>query len=417
MKIAIFDAAHPHWQNELDSTCAALQATQGALLFPQHFLRATFGRIGGKLVIATVDGIRSAVGFLFPRHLQTQPSTRHAYTLRVHWLTAEASASMATQLVEACSSALDGAQIVYYDPTGPHSYCATHQIVGPVDIGRPSAAEAAASRAIQGAVWGAADDALYPADLHSAEFGAGTALVARVDGEPAGFLFGFYRFGGSTLPAGWQTRFNGDFRLESQTLAVLPAYRGLRIASLLKQVQAERAWSEGIRIVNWTSDPLQYPNAALNFGLLRAVAFEFLPDMYSFRNELNRVPASRFAFTWLVGAKRVRNLPMVGAYAHVLDLRRQPEIMRVNNGVHWVDFTAQAPVIAIEIPDNWTLLQQLDLDAAQAWRATTDRVFAHYIGRAEGQYVATGVGADGERRYLLAERVNDALWEHLSHVE
>jgi predicted GNAT superfamily acetyltransferase len=412
MEIELLDASHPRWQEELDNWRSALTATQAALLFPPHFLRATFGRIGGMLALTTDKGQRVAAGFLFPRHLQTEPPHRPTYTLRVHWLVTP-NPTITQQLVDGCADALHGAQFISYDPAGPHAYAETHQQIGAVDIGRPSAAEAAASRQIQRQVWGADDDTLYPADLHSAEFGAGSSLVARVDGRTAGFLFGFYRFGGSTLPADWQSRFHGDFRLESQTLAVLPEQRGLRIANLLKKFQAERAVAEGIHIVNWTSDPLQYPNAALNFGLLRAIAFEFLPDMYAFRNELNRVNASRFALTWLVGAQRVQATPLVGARANVLDLRRQPEIDRVNHGTLRVDFDSHAPVIAIEIPENWTLLQQLDLELAQRWRAVTDQLFAHYIGIRAGQYAVTGVGADGDRRYLLAERVDDALWERL----
>jgi predicted GNAT superfamily acetyltransferase len=128
-------------------------------------------------------------------------------------------------------------------------------------------------------------------------------------GKTAGFLFGFYTFDGAPLPADWTERFNGGFRIESQTLGVLPDYRGLRIANLLKKRQAELAWREGVGVVSWTADPLQAPNAALNFGLLKAVAFEFAPDLYPFRNELNRVHASRFGLTWLVGSKRVRDTP------------------------------------------------------------------------------------------------------------
>jgi predicted GNAT superfamily acetyltransferase len=412
VQITVLDAGAARWLEELETCRQALAATQGTLLFPPHFLRATFHRIGGKLALATVDDVRVAVGFLFPRHLQAQPPHRRTYTLRVHWLAAP-DPSYVQQVVEGCAAALDGAQMVYYDPAGPHSYYQTHHEIGAVDIGRPDAAEAAASRQMQRQVWGADEATLYPADLHSAEFGAGTSLVARVDGKPAGFLFGFYRFDGSALPADWSQRFGGAFRLESQTLAVLPEHRGLRIANLLKKFQADRAFGEGIRIVNWTSDPLQYPNAALNFGLLRAVSFEFLPDMYAFRNELNRVNASRLALTWLVGAERVRETPLIGARANVLDLRRHPEIDRVNDGTLRIDFDSRAPVIAIEIPENWTLLQQLDLDSAQHWRAVTDRLFTNYIGIRPGQYAVTGVGADGDRRYLLAERADDALWERL----
>ena len=81
---------------------------------------------------------------------------------------------------------------------------------------------------------------------------------------------------------------------------------GRGLATALKSAQAELARQAGIDVVNWTADPLQWPNAVLNFGRLRAVAFEFLPDYYAFRNELNRVAASRVALTWLVDSPRVR---------------------------------------------------------------------------------------------------------------
>ncbi len=125
----------------------------------------------------------------------------------------------------------------------------------------------------------------------------------------AGFLFGFYKFGLKPLPADWDAKLQSDLRLESQTLGILSEYRGMRLANLLKKAQAEQALANDIDIVNWTADPLQYPNAALNFGLLRAVAFEFHADYYPFRNDLNRVPASRFVITWIVRSDRVRNVP------------------------------------------------------------------------------------------------------------
>lgn len=75
-------------------------------------------------------------------------------------------------------------------------------------------------------------------------------------------------------------------------MGVLPAYRGLRLGYLLKGY-AEHAVAQGICAIHLQFDPLQYVNAALNFGLLRAVSFTFTPDYYPFRNALNRSPASR----------------------------------------------------------------------------------------------------------------------------
>ena len=73
----------------------------------------------------------------------------------------------------------------------------------------------------------------------------------------------------------------------------------------------------------------------------------------------------------------------------------------------------QPPVIAIEIPANWTVLQQENLEEALRWRETTDRLFARYIGIEEEKFAITGVGVDGERRYLIGERSCQSLWEQL----
>ena len=99
-----------------------------------------------------------------------------------------------------------------------------------------------------------------------------------------------------------------------------------------------------------------------------------------------------------------------------IDLHGQASIPRVNDGFMRVDDAVDAPFIAIEIPANWTALQQENLEAALQWRAATDSLFQRYIGHKPGQYVVTGVGVDGERRFLIAEQVNDALWEQLGKI-
>ncbi|MGL4649835.1 MAG: hypothetical protein ACRC1H_10535, partial [Caldilineaceae bacterium] len=282
-----------------------------------------------------------------------------------------------------------------------------------VNIGHPSAEEAALVPALHQEIWHSPPEFLYPADMHSVDFAAGTSLVARVEGQLAGFLLGFRKFGGGPLPPGWRERLHGNDRLESQIMGVRPAYRGLRIANLLKKVQAEQAWREGIGIVNWTSDPLQYPNAALNLGLLRAVAFEFAPDLYPFRNALNRVHASRISLTWVVGSDRVRNAPMLGYRGLVLDMAQHTGIVHVNEGLRVRTLEADAPFIAIEIPSDWTTLQEQQVEQAQAWREVTDTIFARYLGLGSAQYVLTGVGVRDERRYLIGERASPALFTYL----
>ncbi|MCB0138240.1 MAG: hypothetical protein KIT77_14850 [Caldilinea sp.] len=412
MNVRLLDASHPQWGSELERLGVLLGEGANPTLFPYHFLYVTLSKIGGRLALFDEGDVPVGAGFLFPRRLAgSGESQRRTYTLRFHALPGAAPAADA--IVAACQAALPDATVVFYEPAGALSYYRTGESMGLVEVGRPDAGEAAATRTLQRAVWGSPDEFLYPADIHSAEFGAGTSLVARVDGTVAGFLFGFYRFDGSPLPGDWTERFNGAFRLESQTMGVLPEYRGLRIANLLKKQQAELAWREGIGVVHWTADPLQYPNAALNFGLLKAIAFDFAPDLYPFRNELNRVRASRFSLTWLVGSKRVREVPALGARAEIVDLTHRRFIPRANDGCDTARFDLADEFLAIEVPADWTALQQQDIGAAQAWRALTDELFAAYIGVGPGRYVVTGVGADGDRRFLLAERAGDGLWARL----
>jgi predicted GNAT superfamily acetyltransferase len=87
--------------------------------------------------------------------------------------------------------------------------------------------------------------------------------------------------------------------------------------------------------------------------------------------------------------------------------------MTVNDSWRSARFDADSPLISIEIPADWTTLQHTDGLQAQAWRTVTDTIFQRYIGLDAGQYVVTGVGTNGERRYLVAERVSDELWRRL----
>lgn len=414
IQVTLLDATHPSWGSELERFGVELGPGHNPKLFPYHFLFVTLSKIGGKIADFAQDGRRIGVGSLFPRGVVPADPRQRVYTLRYYSLRGAPALEDPGAMATACSTALAGAQVVFYDPYGTHTFTPTHELIGPVDLGSPDAEEAEAIRTLQSAVWGSPAEFLYPSDIHSREFGPGSSLVARVEGTLAAFLLGFYKFGGGRLPADWPTRFGGDFRLESQTMGVLPAYRGLRIANLLKRTQAQRAVDDGISIINWTADPLQFPNAALNFGLLRAVAFDFAPDLYPFRNELNRVRASRVSLTWLIHTERVANAPLVGTSAQIVDLRHRLQIQRVNDGCSSAEFAADAEIIAIEIPLDWTGLQRLDLALAQRWREVTDQLFAHYIGIEPDQYVITGVGTDESRRYLLAERATPRLWDRLS---
>ena len=142
--------------------------------------------------------------------------------------------SIRKRLAMRCAGRLGGAEVVFYDADGPHHYEPTFQQLDGVNLGRPSAAEAQMIRALQAQIWGSEPDLLYPADIHSTDFGSSRSLVARVDGQVAAFLFSFFKFGGSPLPDAWQSRVRSDWRMESQTMGVDPAQRGRGLATALE---------------------------------------------------------------------------------------------------------------------------------------------------------------------------------------
>jgi predicted GNAT superfamily acetyltransferase len=421
MRVRLIDPASPAWEEALSDLYGLAGGPDNQTLFPYHFLQAALPRIGGHVAVVEDDHSKLAVVFLFPRLTSSLAAHgQRAYTLRLHPLSGCAPVEVAT-VAQHLSERMAAAAIPY-NSLGELHFEPSHKLVHGVDIGRPDRTEAASVRTLQQEVWGSPPASLYPADIHSIEFGLGTSLVARVEGQQAGFLFGFVKFGGYALPADWQERFAGDLRIESQALGVLPTFRGARIGFLLKKVQAEQALATGIQIVNWTVDPLQWPNAVLNFGRLRAIAFDFTPDYYPFRNELNRVAASRFGITWLAGSARVRQAlewPPSDAHApsaRVLDLNQELDIVRVNDKWRILTDRPDSQTIAIEIPADWTALQRHDLDAAVRWRTATDRLFQQLIGSQPGQYVITDVGTGGVRRYLIGRRVDSRLWSELGSL-
>ena len=426
MNVTLLDPTAPSWNARLDRVGAVLNVHLNPSVFPYHFLQVVLPRLGGAMVEIRQESAYLGVGFLFPRGLgEDCPDAatsgnrlaQRQYTLRYHMVgDAARDTSLPSRVAAELESQLPGASITLYDPAAPHTFRRSARLLGNAILGRPDAAEAQHIRHMHQQIWNSPSEYLYPADIHSTEFRLGTSLVARVDGNLAGFLFGFYKFGQKPLPADWDAKLQSDLRLESQTMGVLSEYRGMRLANLLKKTQAEQAQSDGIDIINWTADPLQYPNAALNFGMLRAVAFEFHADYYPFRNDLNRVPASRFVATWVVRSERVRSVPAMGSAALILELSHHPHIVRVNDGWSNVRWDADASFIAIEIPADWTALQRRSLDDALRWREVSDRLFQHYVGQEPGQYVITGVAVDHERRFLIGEQVNDALWAHLSQL-
>ncbi len=438
------------WADGIDQLGAALGAPDNPTLLPPHFLKSAFRRLGGEIFSVNRGGEMVGAGFLLPGPLS--PTGERTATLRFH-AAPQAGPVDVQAVADRVAAQLALATVRLYDTGLSHAFVPTHNLqdglgfrqassdgteefassdanVGhlrmpdsathqtsfdrTLDLGRPDAAEAEQIRRLQQKVWMVADEYLYPADIHTPDFGLANSLVAR-DGEGGpvvGSLFGFFKWDGSGLPQPWSDRFQHDLRIESQSLAVEPDFRGRNIAFHLKRMQAQQALAAGVDLVEWTTDPLLFANAVLNFGKLRAICTQFYADLIPFRNVLNQLPASRLRMTLLPGTDRVQNaLTDPGADRSNQDL--SATTVQVNDGWATPLFNINAPTIAVEIPADWAALQRTDLPAAARWRETTDRLLAHYVGTQPGQYILTAPAREGDRRFLVGERVDDGLLARL----
>ena len=68
--------------------------------------------------------------------------------------------------------------------------------------------------------------------------------------------------------------------LHSHMTGVLSDYRDRGVGRMLKLFQREEALSRGIRLIQWTFDPLELRNAHFNLNRLGAISRQYLPNLY-----------------------------------------------------------------------------------------------------------------------------------------
>lgn len=151
---------------------------------------------------------------------------------------------------------------------------------------------------LQRAVWGKTElDVPLPLFVIAAETG-GQVLGAFDREKMVGFTLAIagYRDG---LPF-----------LHSHMTAVLENYRDRGIGRRLKLFQRDDALQRGIRLVEWTFDPLEVKNAYLNFNRLGAIARRYLPNCYGVTTSPlhGGMPTDRLIAEWWLDSPRVNNL-------------------------------------------------------------------------------------------------------------
>lgn len=210
---------------------------------------------------------------------------------------------------------------------------------------------------IQRAAWGMSERGVVPAEqIRAVVHNGGLLLLARIDGEPVGFCYGFVGL--------------DDMRpvLCSHMLAVVPDARGHGVGRALKLAQRRHAAQRGFTTITWTFDPLQARNAHLNLRRLGAVARRYHIDHYGPMDDaINAgLPTDRLLAEWPAADQQRAHRRVPPDSSWLLAPADDPGDT-VRPGRH--DPAALAfPIALVAMPADIDRLRDTDPGAGAAWR-------------------------------------------------
>ena len=190
--------------------------------------------------------------------------------------------------------------------------------------------ELAALVRIQREIWGYAEHEVYPLRLFVTLRKIGGQVLGAF--TPRGALVGFV----ASLPA-WH---GADRYYHSLSLGVLRAHENRGLGRALKEAQRREALGAGIRLIEWTFDPLRAKNAFLNIVRLGAISRSYLPDYYGeVGSRFQRgLPSDRLIAEWRLTSTRVKRAlegkpprPGKAAPAATLEIPADIDCLRQSN--------------------------------------------------------------------------------------
>lgn len=230
-------------------------------------------------------------------------------------------------------------------------------------------AEMHAVEELQKEVWGIFDIDVVPMSQLVAAQAAGGVLLGAFDGETlVGFAYGF---------PGYE---NGKVIHHSHMLAVKSGYRNYHLGQKLKLAQRERVLAQGINTMTWTFDPLQSPNAHLNFNKLGVISDRYFINFYGedAASFLHRNGTDRLWVTWRLSSRRVSER-ISGINNAAPEIESVVPLVKIekDNSPRQNDLTdgLSGEYVLIEIPADINELERQNSELASAWRVATRAAF------------------------------------------
>jgi predicted GNAT superfamily acetyltransferase len=149
---------------------------------------------------------------------------------------------------------------------------------------------------LQQEIWGEADLEIEPSTMFVVARMTGGQVLGAFDGEKmVGFTMAVVGLRGKTV------------YLHSHQTGVSANYRDRGVGRMLKTFQREEALSRGIRLIEWTFDPMEVKNAHFNLNRLGAICRNYLPNLYGVTSSPlhRRMPTDRLVAEWHLDSPRV----------------------------------------------------------------------------------------------------------------
>jgi predicted GNAT superfamily acetyltransferase len=220
---------------------------------------------------------------------------------------------------------------------------------------------------LQREVWGEADLEIEPVTMF--------VVASLTGGQVLGAFEGHKMVGYTLAVAGVR---QGVVYLHSHQTAVTATHRNRGVGRMLKLYQRDEALGRGIRLVEWTFDPLELKNAHFNLNRLGAICRRYIPNLYGVTTSpLHRgMETDRLVAEWWLDSPRV--------IAAIQDLTPSEP---------------NAPA-TIELPPELEQWEQRDAQRVQAVQKRVREEFTKWFSR---EYAAIGVRAvQAGQAYLLA---------------
>jgi predicted GNAT superfamily acetyltransferase len=150
--------------------------------------------------------------------------------------------------------------------------------------------------ALQREVWGEADLEVEPVTMFAVASMTGGQVLGAFDGQKLiGYTLALVGVHQSVV------------YLHSHQTGVSTAYRDRGVGRMLKLFQRDEALARGIRLIEWTFDPLELKNAHFNLNRLGAICRRYLPNLYGVTTSpLHRgIATDRLVAEWRLDSARV----------------------------------------------------------------------------------------------------------------